>query len=233
MKSIAKYSVLVLLILSSFSAKSQVGIFGAGYHMGFFVNDSLKYVIDRYNETRNFLDKELKYPNYMDGLHFEIAFGTPVYFSLGYVGQTAQSHAEGVDNTGTLQRRVIKYSYHTFDMGVGYFKIPVGGGFGFKFGSEALKSKVGPAEEVKNIQFSDVQSDLQASLSAFLVFLAPLSDGIGLYVKPYFMLSLFRTDYANFNAFINPATYLNDPTFIRGRLGGLGCSFMLAGYWGG
>lgn len=192
-------------------------MFYVGYNRTFGGLDSLNYVIDRYNETRNFLDKEMKPFASLDGLMFGFAFAAKKFMSTVEFSWRGSKHsAWGVDGTGLLQQRDVKINYNALTMSFGYV-MPSGNnyyslGMYFDVGKFKARTRVAPQDQVKDEDWLKPVNELSMSVGAYF------RIGIGspgLYLEPYYnfgIIRLFRPDMAALNSAINPATNQNDPS---------------------
>jgi len=224
-------SIFIASIATSLSA--QTGYFSFGYNGNMFQSEKLDFVIDRYNETRTFLDVTMEYPHYLDGFDIHAGGGKQVIFDFGFSWRSSYVHASGVDASGINQQRDLKYKFGAFDIALavnvtGDAETKLAIGYNQTLGSEKVYSRVAPVEEVENTDYEKMLIDFNPGGDVFLQLLLPFSGSGGLIIKPYYHFSYGKTDYAPLNNTLNPATAGADDPVLESRLGGFGASIMLA-----
>ncbi len=209
----------------------QFKYFSLGYNGNMFTSSNLDYVIDRYNETRVYLDETMAYPHYLDGFDVHIGVNGKVLVDVGYTWRSSMVFASGIDITGIEQQRDLKYKFGAFDIGLGIQVIDAGTkvaiGFNQTVGSEKVYTRVGPASDISETDYSLVFNKFNPGCDAFIQILIPFSEKAGLILKPYYHFSYIATDYAELNDEINPATSLLDDPVLESKAGGFGASLML------
>ncbi|MBP1672336.1 MAG: hypothetical protein H6Q25_151 [Bacteroidetes bacterium] len=241
MKRILKLCIIIFVIvfITTNESKAQVS-FQIGYSAGFPTGvDSLNYVIDRYNVTRNYLDESMKNINYLDG--FTISMGAIFdyfFMDIGYTGGIQRRSAEGIISSKKF-RRDLKVSNHSFDFNFGLCvtgesKGGVFVGASVHSGLFLINSRVGEItssgrieEDYKNIIF-----ELNLSYGFFVRFCL---GNPGLYIQPFVQFSpkgIFAMDITDLNQAINPNTYTQDPTPLKINPGifGVKVGFSLISY---
>jgi len=226
------FTVLFCGVISSAQAQSY-NYFAIGYNASMLSSDGLNYVVDRYNETRTYLDVTMPHPQYFDGL--AVRFGASpgvILADFGFTGQSCKVSASGVDVTATEVQRDLKDKWNTYDVGLGFNLlkrdnaiIALGANFGIN--SEKIYTRVDAPENIKDQDFELVQKTFKVGIAPFLQFMILGDNGSGLLLRPYYAWSPMPTDYAALNAAINPATYANDPETIEGTLTGFGVNITL------
>lgn len=233
MKKLVSLTTGLLLFCLLASAQNHT-YFAVGYTLGKAKFDSLNYIIDRYNETRNFLDKEMDNITFPNG--FAISFGgggNHILYDFTWSGKHRTVSAQGVDGTGVLVQRDLKFRWNTFNMGLGFVaggNSKIGAGFSFDAGSAKIFTRVGPADEVGSMDYTRVEKELLLGGSVFLHFLLGGGQGPGLIVKPYYQFPYWRVDLLNVNSTINPSTYFNDSGNQATSFANFGVTLMLAIY---
>lgn len=221
-----------MLLIQVSAQKTFYG--AAGYNLSIMKSEGLDYVVDRYNATRSYLDDQMDYMHYYDGIHLAIGAGQgPVLITFGFTQRQSKSSASGKDQTGTVQQRDLKNKWNTYDMGIafGFNSDHLGLYLGCSMGINAEKTltRVGSADEVGTANFEKVNSQYKAGFDPYISIAVPMG-GAAFIIKPYFSWTPVKTDYYKLNQFINPYTYANDPVNIEGRLTGYGCTISLGFY---
>ncbi len=226
---------LIILFYNNVSAQHAY-YFGAGYNASVLHSDGLDYVIDRYNETRTYLDDEMEYCRYYDGITTHVG-GTASAFAwdFGFTQRASTVSASGEDVTGTIQQRDLKSKWNTWDIGLGVclgaednFALMIGINTGID--SEKQLTRADSPENINTANFEKVNSQYKVGFEPFVQFIAATDNGFGIMFKPYFSWTPVTTDYYELNSYINPYTYANDPMTIEGRLTGFGISLSLLYY---
>jgi len=195
-------------------AEAQTYYIGGGENFSFINIESLDFVVNRYNETRSYLSQPMDDFNYMRGGTVNAGYVSQggLTMELAWVGRHMKQAAEGVDNTGTLQRREVKVRNNTTNFGFGYTYVREsvfcpGILASFDFGSLKSFTRVAPAADIKDTDFEQVMKDIQLGMSFTLnLMIAAKEKPWGLAVRPYYQLQFFGVDYQDLNLAINPAT---------------------------
>jgi len=199
--------------------------FQIGYNAGFPDGlDSLNFIIDRYNDTRSYLDEEMKHVTYSDGMSMSFGSmikGTGIFFGIGYTGAGKKIFAEGTDNSSKLIRRELKVKSRIFDIDLGFsimntdnLKILLG--TSYSFGSFVVKGRVAEESAIRKEKWElyNDGNNLFFSLGMFL----RIAMSAGLFIQPYFIFvpgDVFMNDVTEVNERINSNTYMNDPSPLR------------------
>lgn len=229
--------ILSAVFIFSNSLKSQGYYYaGIGYNMAFLHNEGMDFVVDRYNDTRAYLDEPMEYPRYYDGASIHFGGAAKAFmFDLGWTVRSCKVSAVGIDLSGTEQQRDLKSKWNTFDMGLG---ISLGGSHSFAMmfgvntgiGNEKQYTRIDAPDDVHTADYEKINSNFKIGFEPFVQFILSSADGMGLLIKPYYSLTPLMSDYYALNEGLNPNTYLNDPLTIEGRLTGFGISFIIVAY---
>lgn len=219
--------VLLFCCISSLFAQGTA-YFGLGYNMSFFQSDGLDFVVDRYNETRTYLDEPMPYCRYFDGLSLHFG-GSKGAFMVdgGFTFRSTIVSASGTDASGIVQQRDLKDKWNTFDLGLGAnigasdnFSLAIGINTGVD--SEKSLTRADTPDNIGVANFEKVNSQYRIGFEPFIQFIIASEGGVGLKIRPYYSFSPVTTDYYDLNAYINPYTYAGDPITIPGKLSGFG-----------
>ncbi len=199
---------------------AQIFYMGGGENFSFINIESLDFVVNRYNETRTYLTKEMDDFSYMRGGTVNLGFvgESGLTLEMAWVGRHMKQYAEGVDNTNTLQRRDLKIRNNTFNIGGGYTfareSVFCPGILAtFDFGSFRSFTRIAPADDIKDADFDQISKDTQLGLSFMLnLMIAAKEKPWGIAIRPYYQVQLFGVDYQELNFAINPATASADYT---------------------
>lgn len=198
------------------------GLFGQAYLVGFGYglypgkNANINYVIDRYNETRSYLDNEMEPMKTTRGL---MLHGSYMYQNIAFnstiAGRKAFSSAWGTDQSGKLVQRDLRLKTITwgFDMMVGYFPLYLGAGLAG--GITTIASKVGEKSKINSLRFQRINLDPCVELPFFLTYIHSFDkedeSTLGLQFKGGVRFAVGRSDVYEMNKEINRNTYKSDP----------------------
>lgn len=206
---------LILLLLPGkiFAQMYFVGI-GYGGFAGQYKN--VNYVIDRYNETRNYLDNEMENIKTLSGLTWHGAYlGPMIYFDMDITGRRAYSMAYGIDNSGLLMQRNLRMKTTTWGANMGVGSFPVYLCAGLSGGMTQIATKIGQRNKIETLKYVRINRDAYADLPIFLTYLLPFKkegkSSLGLQFKAGARIPLSKSDVSKMNEEINQATYRNDP----------------------
>ncbi len=239
MKTIFKILLISFILTSTFMipVKGQF-YYNIGYNAGFPKGlDSLNYIIDRYNETRNYLTEPMEHITFLDGFNFSTGFMYgPVLFELGYSAGIQRRYAEGVDFSQQLIRRELKVSTHSFDidLGLAFMKPSKGGiflGGSFNLGIFNVKTRAGIADEIRKEDWVKI-NPYDGFICTFGLFARVFIGNPGFYIQPYYQFTpgiVFNNDLTDVNKSINPYTFQNDPSplYTNGNVWGIKFGFTL------
>lgn len=204
-------SMMVLIMSLSMLTQAQVYIYG-GYGTSYPRLDNLNYVLERYNDTRNYLTSEMEPFRSLNG--FSMTFGTAFVgfdFGIGYLNRSEKRFAEGTVQ-GADYRRDLKATMNAFEMHTGgSFNVGKGGfaiGVRLEIGQIKVKTKITENGSTSDPDWSIAMEDIHSSAGPYVRIHLGKS---GLALEPYFMWPLFETNVADLNRAINPNTYQNDP----------------------
>lgn len=190
----------------------------------------LDYVIDRYNETRNFLTDKMDKVSIMSGPAFTFGFnmGEENSFFILELGLTLGSSgalsSQGTVN-GVSQKRDLKLTSYFVSFGVGYItssdgSFEYGGALYFEIGGFKVKTTGAYDANQTAPDFEDIgSSETLVSFTPTLYLDYNFSEKFGLSLRPFYRFQILSNDLSNVSANINPATYQNDdPEKIKGNM---------------
>ncbi|MBC8172337.1 MAG: hypothetical protein H7X71_00400 [Chitinophagales bacterium] len=228
--------VILILLLLQYKAHAQGAYFGMGYNTTFAGADELDFVINRYNETRNYLDMEMELPHFQDGfvLHIGIHAGA-FLLDVGYTGRSAKVSATGTDVTGTHQQRDFKTKMNSIDIGLGGVlaqnsDLAFALGINTAMGNEKSQTRSGLSDDINTIDYLDIDKSFTIAFEPFMQFIFSPTEDLAFIIKPYYHMRLMKIDYAPVNAAMNPSTAGNDPFIMEGKQKGFGISVMMGSY---
>lgn len=222
MKHYLKTSFLLILISLGLNSnlKSQT-YFHFGYNAGFPIGlDSLNFVIDRYNETRTYLNEPMEKITFLDG--FTFGFGgifEPGFYDFGFSVGVQRRFAEGFDITNVLVRRELKVNMTTFDFDFGFAladeeegAIFLGGSI--NLGRFSVKTRASAEPDIRDEDWVRINPNdgLVFTCGLFLRFII---GNPGVFVQPYYQFTpgaIFYNDMTEVNDHLNPYTAVNDPS---------------------
>lgn len=221
------------IMLATVGIRAQISGLGFGYNVNFLSPDSLNFVIDRYNETRNFLDIEMEHVSLPKGFVLNLEGGTRgLFYQTGYNWIRQRVFAEGTDASNTLQRREVRLKMDTYHFGLGT-GIARGGAAAFLGGAIELgqlkaQTRVGPKDQVKSQKWQNAVKEFNFYLTVFgQILVGGSGPGARLAIEPYYRFGLGKNDYSPLNAAINPNTAGGDPSPLNSALSSFGMKLML------
>ena len=234
------FILLILLLFQNSITKAQSQYwFGFGYNMcRFKLDNSLNYVIDRYNETRTGnITKKMNQIHFADGLAFSLGFNVNRFvFDLGYTGKKQTVTTQGVYG-GVPGERDLRLKNRAFNMGLGYAMLNSSNSslalcLSFDLGNVKTETRNGEIENIKDSDFETITDDFELGNTLYLQLLlgSPRGKGLALIARPYYHFSYLDVDFSEVNETINPKTYSNDPFPLNGKASNFGVSFILAIY---
>lgn len=201
-----------------------------GYNMHFMKPEGANFVVNRYNETRNFLDNEMDEFNNLDGFTMGIGMGLNRfgYFEVGFNGRGKTRFARG-NVSGQNFQRDLRVRNNGVYFGAGY---PIGEGSlriipGIRADLSFLKvhTKIGNPDAIDDIEWDEIYD----GTIIHGVFVCKFMIG-AIAIEPYYTLELFpdtiEYGFEYVNEAINPNTYQNDPNYIPFDGGGFGIRFV-------
>jgi hypothetical protein len=208
-----RIALIALFLICSFSAFSQMFVnFEAGYNAQLGSPEGLNYIVQRYNETRNFLTEEMEPFNRMDGLAVSFCFVYGAYIDIGFIGRSQKRFATATVN-GEELKRYLRLRNNGMSIGLGiplltdHVKIIPGTRLDFCFPriSSRVASDSGNEED-----WEDLYTSTTTYVAPFLkVILGPVN------LEPYYAFGDRKLgNIAEVNRALNPNTYDNDPPDI-------------------
>lgn len=193
---------------------------GFGLALGFGPHTGTNHVIDRYNETRDYLDKPMGHM--VAGTGFFIPVGIVLdrfQFDLTWLNQVHYAGAQGVDASGEEVRRQLRMGQNSLGIGLGYALVRgrgVQGIFGASvdFGSLFYRTRVAPPEDIAQTPKDKVLRRGLIEATIYGQALLRLTDGVGpaALVRPFIRVPLGSVDLDPLNESLNPNTWQSDPS---------------------
>lgn len=241
-----KYLLLSLLICLFFlshkpCAQAQFSL-QFGYNAGVPTSlGNLNYVLDRYNETRTYLDKQMGHIGFLDGTTLSLGgVFQRMLIGCGYTAGGQKRFAEMTDSNGDVQRRELWVKERLFDMDFGVLlgnpaKTSVCVGALMQLGNFTVNTRVAPEADIKDEDWTKINTwgDLKFTGGFFLRL--QLSNP-GIYIQPYYAFTpgaVFYSDVTEINEKLNPNTYESDPSPINVKYNTVGVKIGLSILMGG
>jgi hypothetical protein len=208
---------------------------GLGYNMMFTGAKALNVVIDRYNETRPFLSKEMGHVYFMDGISFNSSATIGVImFDFNYNKKVSVVSAQGDNGYGLMQRDLkIKNGNIGIGLGVHVFEMnpAVAVGFSADIGMLTFKTRSASPDEIRKYDFEEFEYSLTSGMSIwFQLLFASNDEGLALSLRPYYHFDFLKYNYEWFNQGINPDTYYYDRYDQHGKINHFGIQLILNYY---
>ena len=222
MKKILLLFFIFLSLNSSFSQDINTKFYiTGGYTFNFPNASSVNFIIDRYNNTRNYLTKKMDNINTLSGTDFSAGAILDLDESAMLIegGVTFKNsgtkYAEGTVSGENFQRDFKVYNF-LVDIGFGYlfnYNKPLDYGIGMfvDFGSFTYDTRIYKTNETPP-DYTDISPANSSALSftpvAFLNI--NLNDHFGISVRPYYFAQILSMDLTDVHTALNPNTWQND-----------------------
>jgi hypothetical protein len=206
---------------------------GIGYNQSYTQLTALNNIFQAFNAENSWAaDKPLHSMHLPGGLTAHIGGDfAGVLLDFQYTMRFGNNSARGPIATGSPVQQVLQVHYNasTFDLGFGIFIIRqpqfrMALGQSIDFGTLRVAGRQGVTPQVQGQIFGKYVNELNFGTSSFAHFMIAFRDGVGpgIFIRPYYQISLRQNDYAPFNRAIRPRTALSDPQFILGRQSNVG-----------
>ncbi len=191
-----------------------------GFNYQFATAPPLDFIIDRYNDTRDYLTDDLDKLNHMSGAAFSYGFGMGedvdfLLFEIGLtIGGSGPLTSEGIVN-GVKQKRDLKVSSYYINTGFAYLiqteqKFEYGIGMFIDYGGFRVRTRTynsGQAEpDFRDL--GDVNTLVGLTPTVFLDY--NFSETFGITLRPYYRFQFYDNDLQYVNKELNPNTWQND-----------------------
>jgi hypothetical protein len=232
-------NIIALFVISSFvgicSAQDGIITIGLGYNMCPVQAKALNVVIDRYNETRTYLSKEMGHVHFMDGISFNSSATIGVImFDFNYNKKVSIVSAQGDGGYGMSQRDIkIKDGNIGLGLGIHVFEMnpAIAIGFSADIGMLSFKTRAGSPDEIRKYDFEEFEYSLTSGMSFWVQLLYASNDeGLGFSIRPYYHFDFLPYNYEWFNQGINPDTYYYDRYDQTGKINHIGIQLILNYY---
>lgn len=180
--------------------------------------DSLDFVIDQYNDTRTYLDREMRDLANPSGVTIQYGvFTGRLLVEIGYTAQKRKTYAQGIDPSGQEVRRDLRLRQNAFEAGLGYrvFGGEWGGitpGVKASAGTFSVSTRVAPVDELKEEKYESLVREFNPTAMAYLqIMLGSIhSSNLKLMFTPYYQWGFKQVDMAPVHLAINPASATGD-----------------------
>lgn len=233
-------SFLLIVQNQQLRAQNRVHV-GLGFSQSYAQLDSLNYVLNAFNSENAWTEAKPMHEIHMPaGLTGQLGgdFGG-VLVDFSYTMRVASSRAKGILNPTTeeTQESVVRYNASTVNLGIGAFlvrksRFRMAFGQSLDFGNVRISGKRGPSIQLQSQIYARYVNELNFGTTSFLHFMIAFQDdmGPGIFIRPFFQVSLRQNDYGPLNRALRPVTYLQDPLFILGRQTNVG--LQIGAYFG-
>lgn len=207
-----------LFVLSFTIVHSQIGYVFYGYNVSTYRLDGINAVINNYNETRPWLEEEMKEFHYLDGFSLSFGLGAkPIFVETGYNFRSQKRSVSGTDLYGNEDTRQIKVKNGAFNISFGLAGI-FGSrmenllAFGVRTDIGALKVKTrvfgdsGPKEKMEDIGYTNVTAQ-----SGPMLRYSRDIGGVAMSFAVYYTWSLLKYNYRRLDEQLNYTEYWEDP----------------------
>ncbi|MDP8221603.1 MAG: hypothetical protein P9X26_09665 [Candidatus Stygibacter frigidus] len=212
-----RFVIILLFLVLSYSIFAQVAYFGMGYNVSRGEYEGFNYVIDRYNETRDYLTDEMDHINLTRGMSFDLALAMPGFL----IGAGLQYNRAKVEAIGLIDEQKVQCDFKLHELNIPFdFALAIGDdGFYFAPGVGIncmfwrYLSRSGEANKIEDYDYykSIGSAGIHVKFFVKFIFGGVEDSGFGLILEPYYNLGLLDSKMWTINEEINPNTYLNDP----------------------
>jgi hypothetical protein len=223
-------SLVLFAVLSQQVAAQESGdnrVFATlGFNQSFADLKALNGVIRAYNEDNPWQSGQLKEIHRPGGICGSV--GADFQRLLLQIGYTMRIQV--VSGNGPLNQfadpyeQRVRYNASTVDLGLGYFfvrkqRLKLGIGGSLDLGSLKISGKRGQYPDTRGIIYQQYSKELYIATSGYLHAMFALRPGLspGIFLQPYYQLSLYQNDYGGLNRGLRPMKYLGDPINILGN----------------
>lgn len=201
--------------------------FEIGYNSQFGSPKGLNYIVDRYNNTRNYLDNEMKSFNNLNGLTLNFGFVYGAYIEFGFIGRSQKRMASGTVNGEYFTRYLkVKNNGMSISLGVPFIsdEIKIIPGVRFDFCFPKIRTKIESQNPFDEEEWINLYSGTDYYIAPFIkIILGPIG------FEPYFAIGDKKNgNIAIVNEKLNPNTYQNDPINIPFNHRGFGFKLTLS-----
>lgn len=230
----ALFFILLSFVVFPGNGYTQAGFrISAGYEVNRGSYTNLNWVINNYNEIRNFLTDEMDEIHMMHGPVVHVGYEHRKFgiFEAGFSTRKGSTFAQGVDNSAVLKQRNVSITRHSLDIGFCYPVtngwVRLATGINNAIGMCKVSTLLETPEEVNKAAVKDyyeVQQDLVYTLQLFLK--TTIGNGSTSpfrgELQAFYTLSPTQVDFVPLNEEINAYSAANDPQVLRSGFGGFG-----------
>lgn len=156
---------LIFSLLFSATAAAQLGYFTLGYGGNVTNLEGINEVVKNFNETRPWLEKEMRSFGYLDGVTISLGLAhEQAWTDIEYGFRSQKNSAWGTDLSGDFNTQELKVRNGSFTLNLGYLatecRFPFAAGLRMDLGGMIVKTRVygesNPKEKMEQIGFKDV-----------------------------------------------------------------------------
>jgi hypothetical protein len=204
-----RFSILLFFAFITFHASGQA-YFTYGYGSNFTSANGLNQFVKNYNDTRPWLDKDLKKFSYVDG--FAVSFGAGlgtmwVDMQYGFRGQKRSANGTGTSGVHAIRDVKLKQAVFAFSSGVILVEDKGGVSFGVRgeFGKQKVLTRVYESSSEKP-EWDKYDLGLIANLGPVMkIFIAPDAGAVGS-LSIYYTFGIIKTNAYEVEEAINNST---------------------------
>ncbi len=237
MKLTASFFRITLLSAILFFAKPTQAQYwaGLGYHMSVPVGiKNLNSVIDKFNNNRDYLSKDMKHIGFLDGFTARVgAWRKSVFYDIGYTGAGQRVYSIGNEPGVGEKQTDLKVTFNAVDFCFGKIvKNEEFNSFGFgiigSFGTMRVRTRTDNLSSIKNAFWKDPIKEAMYTIGVVGRY---MTSDPGLTFEPYVKFSFFglaKANAADVNKMINEKTYKNDPESMNFNATSVGLRIMIS-----
>lgn len=197
-KKMYRYLLAVFICLASFKSYGQAAYFTWGYASNFASVKGINQVVNNYNTSRPWLDKEMKKFSYVDGI--AVSFGAAAgnfWVDMEYGFRSQKRKASGLDLTGVDGTRELKLKQGAFAFSGGVIAVEDDGGVAFgirgEFGTQKALTRIYESSSDKG-DWDKINMGLMANVGPMIkIFIAPDEAALAT-ISLYYTFGVVRTN---------------------------------------
>lgn len=168
----------IFSLLFSTTAVAQFGYFTLGYGGNFTNLEGINKIVTNFNETRPWLEKEMRSFGYLDGVTISLgAASNHSWTDMEYGFRSQKNSARGTDVSGDFNTQELKVRNGSFILNLGYIttecRFPFAAGLRMDLGGMVVKTRVygesNPKEKMERIGFKDITLKIGPVVKIFAV----------------------------------------------------------------
>jgi hypothetical protein len=213
----------VFLTLNSFSLRAQINAFVGYAYTQNRDSKTFNHIIERYNALNPTLLQQMTSLNFLHGVDLGIRYRFPaVSFEFDWFNKFNQINDRVRNTDNTEYKNVLYYKSQSYCLGMEFYHQWFGAGASLDWNNLIIR-KEKSTDRVKE----DWLKQGGLSNHIFLNFEFNMNDAMALSIRPFVQLPLYKNDFYNIEAKLNPSTASTlDPTAYKQKVINWGVKFL-------